>query len=255
MIRFLVCALVVLPLAASSVRAQHAPSVDRVSAQDGQIIVRPIRHATFVLQYKDLTIYVDPVGGAAAFAGIPKPDLILITDIHGDHANRQTVEAVRKPETIIICPQAVADLFSRRGSGPLPGVRVLNNDESIEVLGVRVTAIPMYNITPSRMRFHPKGRGNGYVVELGGKRIYISGDTEDIQEMRELKNIDLAFVCMNLPFTMTVEQAADAVLQFKPKIVYPYHYRGRGGMSDVAKFKRLVSTDPSIEVRLLRWYP
>ena len=104
------------------------------------------------------------------------------------------------------------------------------------------------------MRFHPKGRGNGYVLELGGKRIYVSGDTEDIEEMRQLKGIDIAFVCMNLPFTMTVEQAADAVLAFKPKIVYPYHYRGRGGFSDVEKFKQIVAREPSIDVRLLDWY-
>lgn len=235
--------------------AQEPRAVDRVPAEDGEIVVRPIRHATFVLQYKDLTIYVDPVGGADAFEGLPRPDIILITDIHGDHANRQTVEAVRKDDTVIVCPKAVADLFASQGDAPLPGIHVLNNGESVEIRGVKITAIPMYNITPSRMNFHPKGRGNGYVVELGGKRIYISGDTEDIQEMRDLKNIDMAFVCMNLPFTMTVEQAADAVLAFKPRIVYPYHYRGRGGYSDINKFRELVAKDPSIEVRLLRWYP
>lgn len=252
-VRFLTAT--ILAVFATTAVAQGPPAIDRVPAKDDEIIVRPIRHATFVLQYRDLTIYVDPVGGADAFAGLPKPDIILITDIHGDHANRATVEAVRKENTVIVCPRAVAELFASQGDRPLPGIRVLNNGETTEIQGVKITAIPMYNITPSRMRFHPKGRGNGYVIELGGKRIYISGDTEDIQEMRELKDIDMAFVCMNLPFTMTVEQAADAVLQFKPKIVYPYHYRGRSGYSDINKFKQLVAKDPSIEVRVLRWYP
>jgi L-ascorbate metabolism protein UlaG (beta-lactamase superfamily) len=108
----------------------------------------------------------------------------------------------------------------------------------------------MYNTTPDRSKFHDKGRGNGYVLTLGGKRLYISGDTEDIPEMRALKNIDVAFVCMNLPYTMTVEQAASAVREFKPRVVYPYHHRG----SDLAKFKQLVGQDPAIEVRIREWY-
>ena len=112
----------------------------------------------------------------------------------------------------------------------------------------------MYNLTEDRKKFHTKGRGNGYVVTMGGKRIYISGDTEDIPEMRGLKDIDAAFVCMNLPYTMDVDHAAAAVLAFKPKIVYPYHYRGAKEMSDVEKFKTLVSKDKSIEVRPLKWY-
>ena len=112
----------------------------------------------------------------------------------------------------------------------------------------------MYNTTPDRLQYHEKGRGNGYVVTLDDKRIYISGDTEDIPEMRKLKNIDYAFVCMNLPYTMTVEQAASAVSEFKPKVVFPYHYRGKEGMSDIEKFKKMVSADSDIEVRFLDWY-
>ena len=117
-----------------------------------------------------------------------------------------------------------------------------------------IEAIPMYNLTPERQKFHTKGRGNGYVVTLGGTRVYISGDTEDIPEMRALKKIDVAFVCMNLPYTMTAEQAADAVLEFKPKIVFPYHYRGKTSQ-DPEKFKKLVAKDKNIEVRIRKWYP
>jgi L-ascorbate metabolism protein UlaG (beta-lactamase superfamily) len=241
---------IVTDFVAASHGASQTPTEDRIVADKGTIFVHPIQHATFVLRYKGLTIYVDPVGGRDRFKEFPAPELILITDIHGDHADRKTVEAVRKEGTTIVAPPAVANLLAG-----IPRVQVLENGETTEIAGVKIEAIPMYNITPDRMKFHPKGRGNGYVVTLGGKRIYISGDTEDIQEMRQLKAIDAAFVCMNLPFTMTVEQAADAVLEFKPKIVYPYHYRGREGFSDVGKFKELVSKDPSLEVRLLNWYP
>ncbi len=108
----------------------------------------------------------------------------------------------------------------------------------------------MYNLTADRLKFHDKGRGNGYVLTLGGKRVYLSGDTEDILEMRALKNIDVAFVCMNLPYTMTVDQAASAVREFKPKIVYPYHYRG----SDLEKFKTAVGSDLGVDVRIRDWY-
>ena len=125
---------------------------------------------------------------------------------------------------------------------------VMANREKKEVAGIQVEAVPMYNLTEERLRYHQKGRGNGYLVTLGGKRIYISGDTEDIPEMRALKDIDAAFVCMNLPYTMTEEQAASAVKEFQPEIVYPYHYRG----SDMEKFKELVGE--AAEVRVLDWY-
>ena len=119
------------------------------------------------------------------------------------------------------------------------------NGKSVEKAGIKVEAVPMYNLTPTRLRFHNKGRGNGYVMAFGGKRVYVSGDTEDIPEMRALKKIGVAFVCMNLPYTMTPEQAADAVREFKPKTVYPYHYRG----SDTAKFKKLVGDASEVSLR------
>src|SRR5690606_35682669 len=132
---------------------------------------------------------------------------------------------------------------------------VLSNGEQSSLKNVQIEGIPMYNLREEALKFHEKGRGNGYVLTLGGKRVYISGDTEDIPEMRQLKNIDIAFVCMNLPYTMTVESAASAVLDFKPKKVYPYHYRGTEGLSDVETFKTLVNQgDKSIEVVQLDWY-
>lgn len=206
----------------------------------------PIEHATFVIQSAGITIYVDPVGDPAIFEDMPAPDIILITDIHGDHLNADVVNAVRAESTVVIGPKAVTDR--------LDGASALANGATKKVGPATVEAIPMYNLTESRLKYHDKGRGNGYVVTVGGKRIYISGDTEDIPEMRALENIDYAFVCMNLPYTMTVEQAASAVLEMKPKVVLPYHYRGTDGTSDTKKFAELVGEDKDIRVRQLQWY-
>lgn len=216
------------------------------------IKITPIAHATAVLEWESITIYVDPVGGAAAFENHKKPDLILITDIHGDHFSLETLQALDTKDAKIIVPQAVADKLPAEFT---PQIDVLYNGEEKERFGIVIEAIPMYNLRPEALKFHEKGRGNGYVLHMGKQRIYFSGDTEDIPEMRKLKNIDKAFVCMNLPYTMTPESAANAVLEFKPKQVYPYHYRGKPDFSDVAKFKTLINQgDPSIEVIQLDWY-
>ena len=214
--------------------------------------VNPISHATMVLQWDDTTIYVDPVGGAEAFAKYPTPDLILITDIHGDHLNIETLEGLDTSNAKIIAPKAVAD---KMPEAFVPQLDVLNNGDSKERFGFVVEAIPMYNLREEALKFHTKGRGNGYVIEKDDTRVYISGDTEDIPEMRNLADIDAAFVCMNLPYTMPVVSAADAVLEFAPKMIYPYHYRGTEGLSDVANFKTIVNKgNPAIEVVQLDWY-
>src|SRR5437762_2207979 len=227
--------------------AENKLDGDRMATSDGDLIIHPINHATFVMAWKDKTIYVDPVRGGKRFDGLPKPDLVLVTDIHGDHLDAGTLEAVAGG-AIIVAPAVVAEKLPDKLRKQ---TTVLANGETKSVADVSVEAVPMYNLTADRLKFHNKGRGNGYVVALGGKRVYISGDTEDIPEMRALKNIDVAFVCMNLPYTMTVEQAANAVREFKPKIVYPYHYRG----SNVEKFRDLVGSDGGVEVRLRDWYP
>lgn len=215
--------------------------------------IKPIEHATAVLEWNGTTIYVDPVGGTNAFDGQNPPDLILITDIHGDHLSVETLQELETEKAKIVVPQAVADKMPQELTSQ---VDVMNNGDSKELYGITVEAVPMYNLREEAKKFHEKGRGNGYVLNMGGQRIYFSGDTEDIPEMRALKNIDKAFVCMNLPYTMTVESAADAVLEFKPKSVYPYHYRGNPDVSDVAKFKKLVNGgNPDIKVVQLDWYP
>jgi len=214
--------------------------------KETKINFTPINHATFVIQADNKTIFVDPVGGAEAFRHFAAPDIILITHTHADHLSLETVKAVRTEKTVIISPQAV---FEQLKLGT-----VLNNGEKKRVDGIGIEAIPMYNTTMGRLQYHPKGKGNGYLLTIDGKRIYISGDTEDTPEMRALKDIDYAFICMNLPYTMSVEQAASAVLEMKPKVVIPYHYRGTEGMSDLKKFKDLVSVNKNIKVLLLDWY-
>jgi len=234
------------------VLAQQA-TPDKFETKKGPLTIQPIQHATLVLQWDNKTIYVDPTGGAAGFNGMAAPDLILITDIHGDHFDAKTLDAINTSKATLIAPKAVADLLP---AAYKPKVVVLNNGEKTNKFGVTVSAIPMYNLPETADSRHPKGRGNGYILNIGDKNIYISGDTEDITEMRALKNIDVAFVCMNLPYTMDVNQAAQAVLAFKPKIVYPYHYRGQNGLSDVNAFKTQVNAGNSkIEVRLQNWYP
>ncbi|WP_136465324.1 MBL fold metallo-hydrolase [Flagellimonas onchidii] len=217
------------------------------------IKIIPIEHATAIVEWNNITIYVDPVGGKKAFENQKLPDLILITDVHGGHFSLETLQELDTKKAKIIMPRAVADKIPDEFT---PQIDVLNNGDSKERYDIKVQAIPMYNLRTEALKFHTKGRGNGYVLDLGGKRLYFSGDTEDIPEMRSLQNIDKAFVCMNLPYTMTVESAADAVLEFQPKEVYPYHYRGRPNVSDVNKFKTLVNTGNSnIKVVQLDWYP
>lgn len=226
---------------------------DKIETAAGPLTIQPILHGSLVLAWNNKTIYVDPYGGAKAFDGIAAPDLILITDIHGDHLNAETLNAIETSKAKIVAPQAVIDQLPENLKSKAV---VLGNGNRITESGIAISAIPMYNLPEAPDSRHTKGRGNGYILTLGGKMVYISGDTEDIPEMRALKNIDVAFVCMNLPYTMDINQASSAVLEFKPKIVYPYHFRGQNGLNDVEGFKKLVDAGKApIEVRLRNWYP
>lgn len=217
------------------------------------VSITPVSHATAVLGWGSEIIYTDPVGGVEVFNGEPRPTLILLTDIHSDHLSTSTLVSLVNDNVQVIAPQAVADLLP---VSVLERTFVLENGATTTIRGFSIEAIAMYNLPETADSRHMKGRGNGYVVERNGTRVYIAGDTSDIPEMRELEDIDIAFIPMNLPFTMSVETAADAVLAFAPKVVYPYHYRGQDGLSDVAKFKQLVNADnPDIDVVLADWYP
>ncbi|MCF2489459.1 MBL fold metallo-hydrolase [Dyadobacter sp. CY347] len=228
------------------------PAADDLATSKGPLKIQPLNHATMALTWAGKTIYVDPYGGAKTFKGIAAPDLILISDIHGDHFDPKTLDSLDLSKAIIVAPKAVIDMMSEKLKAKAVEV---NNGQTISKLDISIMAIPMYNLPEAADAKHTKGRGNGYVLKFSDKTIYISGDTAGIPEMRALKNIDAAFVCMNLPYTMDVPEAASAVLDFKPKIVYPYHYRGQNGLSDTEAFKKLVNAgDKKIEVRLRDWY-
>ncbi|GAA4277484.1 MBL fold metallo-hydrolase [Aquimarina mytili] len=254
----LICFLLISCKSQKKEDTENTNEIEVVPAKEPQkpasdIIIDPIGHGTAIVQWKEKTIYIDPTGGTKAFKGKKLPDLVLITDIHGDHMNIDTLDSLNLSKAEVVVPPAVAEKLPASYTEKLV---IINNGETKEIQGISIEAIPMYNLREEALKFHEKGRGNGYVITLGKERIYFSGDTEDIPEMRALKYIDKAFICMNLPYTMTVESAADAVLEFKPVQVYPYHYRGTEGLSDVQKFKEIVSKEnPNIEVVQLDWYP
>ena len=194
--------------------------------------------------------HVDTVGAPDLYADMPAADLVLITHEHGDHYSAETLEAIVGEETALVTNPAVFDMLSEEMAAK---ATAMANGDSSEMMGVGITAVPAHNTTEERANFHPVGRDNGYVLDFGGFRIYVSGDTEVTDEMRALENIDVAFVCMNLPFTMAAEQAAEGVNAFQPAVVYPYHYRGRdGGTQDPEAFAALVEGS---EVKIGEWYP
>lgn len=236
----------ILPYAARA--AAHASDIFETPA--GPITVHPVAHASVVLETPMGTIYVDPVGEPAQYADFPAADLVLITHEHGDHYNADTLAALVNENTQLITNPAVFDLLA---DGAKTNASAVPNGATATFKELMIEAIPAYNITEERLKFHPQGRDNGYVLNFDGFRVYISGDTEDIPEMRALNNIDLAFVCMNLPFTMDANAAASAVAEFAPTYVYPYHYRGKdGGTQDPAAFAKMVGGDT--EVRMGNWY-
>lgn len=221
---------------------------DQFDAAEGPVTVHPVSHASFVMETPVGTIYNDPVGDASAYADFPEPDLILITHEHGDHYNANTLAALVGPNTQLLTNPAVFEMLP---DGLKARATSIANGEETTVLGLRIEAIPAYNITEERLQYHPEGRDNGYILNFDGLRVYIAGDTEDIPEMRALSDIDVAFVPFNLPYTMTEEQAASAVAEFAPSYVYPYHYRD----SDPEKFARLLAdTDAGTEVKMGPWY-
>jgi L-ascorbate metabolism protein UlaG (beta-lactamase superfamily) len=217
-------------------------AAEEFTTSAGKVEITPIMHASLIIKTGGKIIYVDPAQGK--YDGLPQADYIFITDIHGDHLAPPIVEKLKKPGTVIVAPKAAAD--------KLPGCQVMANGDTKTVGDIKVEAIPMYNLKPAAngTTYHEKGRGNGYILTIGGKRFYFAGDTEGIPEMRALKSIDVAFIPMNLPFTMTPADAAEAVKAFHPAVVYPYHYRGQ----DTKIFAKALE-GTGIDVRLLEWYP
>jgi len=214
---------------------------DIIPTSQGDLKITFIGHATLMFEFAGKVIHVDPVGSEADYTKLPKADLILVTHEHGDHFDPKAIGLLRKPATDIILTQACAD-------APKLGT-VLNNGETAVRQGIKIEAVPAYNIIQMRSPgnpYHPKGRGNGYLLAFADKRVYVAGDTEITPEMRTLRNIDIAFLPMNLPYTMTPEMVAEAARAFGPKILYPYHY----GNTDPQKLVKLLQGNPEIEVRV-----
>lgn len=243
---------------ATSAGSQAEPkrlSGDQIATDSGDLVIHPVSHATFLMQWNGRTVYVDPVGGSKPFAGLPKPDLVLVTHAHFDHFDPKTLEAVVPAggQVVLVAPKTVAEKIPESLRDKV-AVKTLANGEKTGAAGIAIEVVPAYNTTPGKEKFHPKGRDNGYVLTMGRKKVYVAGDTEDTPEMRALKGIDIAFLPMNLPYTMSVEKAAEAIRAFKPKIVYPYHFRSSDGTkADFEQLKKLVGEGSEIRVR--EWYP
>jgi L-ascorbate metabolism protein UlaG (beta-lactamase superfamily) len=216
-----------------------------VVATGGNITITPFQHASLQLEFGGKVIQVDPAQGDLSKA---KPgDLVIITDIHGDHLSPELIAKVRKPGAPVVMPDAVKQQVADKVPAP---AEVMANGDKKTVAGVAIEAVPMYNMPGPSANFHTKGRGNGYILTLGGKRVYIAGDTACTPEMKALTNIDVAFIPMNLPYTMTPAEAAECAKAFKPKIAIPYHYQGQ----KPEEFQAALA-GTGIEVRLLHWYP
>jgi L-ascorbate metabolism protein UlaG (beta-lactamase superfamily) len=223
------------------------PDVLKTDVED--LIIQPVNHASLILTYGSDILYFDPVGGGNRYMAFNKPTAILITHAHGDHFDVPTLQAIAGSAKVIIAPQTVIDKLPPELKGK---AKLMKNGDSGDVNGLPVMAVPAYNTTADRLKYHPKGEGNGYVLTLGDAKVYVAGDTEDTPEMRALKGIAIAFVPMNLPYTMTGEQAASGVQAFKPLLVYPYHY-GKDG-PEPAKFAAAMKGIQGTEVRQRDWY-
>lgn len=230
----------VLPIALAALLS--AVPADEFPTSAGTVRITPIQHASLMIEAAGQVIYIDPAQGS--YEGRPAAGLILLTDTHGDHLVPAVLEKLRRADTVVIAPEAAART--------VPGAAAMRNGETRAWGAWTIEAVPMYNLArgpaPGKV-YHEKGRGNGYVLTFGGKRFYIAGDTENIPEMRALRAIDVAFVPMNLPYTMTPQEAAEAVRAFRPRVVYPYHYRG----SDLQIFEKALAGS-GVEVRLRNWY-
>jgi L-ascorbate metabolism protein UlaG (beta-lactamase superfamily) len=224
---------------ANQARAEKMFEEDVIKTETGDLKITFIGHASLMFAYQGKIIYVDPVGNpsgtAVDYSKMPKADIILITHEHGDHLDSKVVSTLRKEQTPIVLTKACAEKVS--------GGTIMKNGDVLTVAGLKVEAVPAYNIA---QKFHPKGSGNGYVLNFDKTRVYVAGDTENTPEMKELKKIDMAFLPMNLPYTMTPEMVADAAKAFQPKILYPYHY----GQTDLNKLVNLLKDSKATEIRI-----
>lgn len=208
---------------------------DKFTTGKGDLEITFIAHGTLMMTFNEKVIYIDPVTMFADFSAMPKADIILITHEHGDHLDKKAIDQIIKDDTRIILT-AVCEKSLGKGE-------IMNNGDEKSVLGIDIKAVPAYNMGKP---FHPKGTGNGYLLQFGNKKVYVAGDTENIPEMAQLKDIDIAFLPMNLPYTMTPAMVAEAAKVIKPKILYPYHF----GETKTEELLNLLSNEKGIEVRI-----
>lgn len=241
MFRILFSMIFILPILTIPSLSQEQFETDIIKTSAGDLKITFIGHGTLMFSFGGKVIHIDPVSSETDYTKLPKADLILITHEHGDHFDLKAVEILRKGATSIIITENCSKKFK-------DGI-VMKNGDTKTVEGLNIEAIPAYNIVQKRdtgQPFHPKGEGNGYIITFSDKKVYIAGDTENTPEMKKLKNIDVAFLPMNLPYTMTPEMVADAAKAFKPKILYPYHY----GDTDTKKLVDLLKNVKDVEVRI-----
>jgi L-ascorbate metabolism protein UlaG (beta-lactamase superfamily) len=216
---------------------------DAFATTAGELTITFLGHASLRLQFQDKTWYADPFHEVADFSTQPQADVILITHPHLDHFDPLALDAIQKAGTIIVIPPTLAS--------KLPAATVMRNGDESVIARVQVEAVAMYNLVHMRETgkpYHTAGEGNGYVLTFGNKRVYIAGDTENIPEMKALRDIDIAFLPVNVPYTMTPEMAADAARSFQPRILYPYHY----GQTDLFRLVDLLKDQKGIEIRIRR---
>ncbi len=236
---FLIAQCMLVPLAAGAAAPPYV--TDTIPTPSGALAITFIGHGTLMLKHGATVIHVDPVSREADYATLPKAGLILVTHEHGDHLDAAAIAKIRTDKTVVIAPPVCA--------GALKGATIMRNGEQTNACGIVIEAVPAYNIKHERapgVPFHPRGVGNGYILTFGATRVYIAGDTEATPEMQALKDITVAFLPMNLPYTMTPEMVAGAAKLLKPKILYPYHY----GDTDTAQLVNLLKDTPGIEVRI-----
>ncbi len=228
-------------LMAFEAAAQGSFQSDILKTSQGDLEITFIGHGSLMFTFNGKVIHVDPFSKLAEYSKLPKADMLLITHEHGDHLDLKAVEAVRTDKTVLVLTETCA--------ARLKGGIIMENGDTKTVGGLKIEAVPAYNLAHMRSEgvpFHPKGIGNGYVITFGDKRVYVAGDTENIPEMKKLERIDCAFLPMNLPYTMNPEMVADAAKAFKPKILYPYHY----GDTDTSDIEQLMKDTQDVEIRI-----
>jgi L-ascorbate metabolism protein UlaG (beta-lactamase superfamily) len=234
-IRLLLSATVLCVIALATGYAQSNFQTDKLKTSGGDLTMTFIGHGTLRFEYSGKVIDVDPVSSYTDYSKLPKADLILVTHEHGDHLDQKAIQAISTPSTTVIVNAGSAKT--------LPNAAIMKNGDTQTVAGIKIDAVPAYN--PEK-QFHPKGNGNGYLLTFGDKRVYVAGDTENAPEIKALKNIDVAFLPMNQPFTMTPEQVADVAKAMQPKALYPYHYSN----TDPNQVVNLLKDEKGIEVRI-----